>query len=165
MAQIPEKEQEEKAVKERLAHIKHIIIVLSGKGGVGKSAVAVNLAAEFARLGKRVGILDVDIHGPSVPGMFGLDGQRLAGDGVNMVPVQFNSNLSVMSIGFLLQDRGDAVIWRGPLKHGVIRQFIANVEWGELDFLIVDCPPGTGDEPLSIVQMVGTGAFSRQHPH
>ena len=158
MAVTKDKEQEEKAVRDRMALIKHAILVLSGKGGVGKSAVAVNLATEFAREGKRVGILDVDIHGPSIPGMFGLDGHKLIINGDTMLPILFTSNLSVMSIGFLLQDRSDAVIWRGPMKHGIIRQFIANFEWGELDYLIVDCPPGTGDEPLSIAQIVGKDA-------
>ncbi len=154
----PKQENEEKAVKERISKIKNIILVLSGKGGVGKSTVAVNIAAELARTGSRVGLLDVDIHGPSVPGMFGLENERIISDGKIMLPVEFISNLTVMSIGFLLHDRNDAVIWRGPMKYGVIRQFIIDVEWGLLDYLVVDCPPGTGDEPLSIAQLLGEKA-------
>jgi ATP-binding protein involved in chromosome partitioning len=152
-----EQEKQQKAIEERKALIKHTIIVLSGKGGVGKSTVAVNIAAELARDGKRVGLLDVDIHGPSVPGMLGLDGSQLFHNGTAIVPMEFTPNLLIMSIGFLLRDRGDAVIWRGPLKYIVIRQFISDVEWGELDYLIIDSPPGTGDEPLSVAQLMGKG--------
>ncbi|MBN1293459.1 MAG: Mrp/NBP35 family ATP-binding protein [Candidatus Latescibacteria bacterium] len=146
---------EEKAVEERLAPIKHILLVLSGKGGVGKSTVAVNVATELAREGYRVGLLDIDIHGPSLPVMLGLEGTPIHYSENAMLPVEFTINLSVMSIGFLLKDRGDAVIWRGPMKYGVIKQFISDVEWGELDYLVVDSPPGTGDEPLSIAQLTG----------
>jgi Mrp family chromosome partitioning ATPase len=120
--------------------------------------VAVNIAAELAREGKEVGLLDVDIHGPSIPGMLGLgEEQVITHDGV-MLPVEFTPNLKVMSIGFLLHGRDEAVIWRGPMKYGVIQQFLGNVEWGDLDCLVVDSPPGTGDEPLSVVQMVGKRA-------
>jgi ATP-binding protein involved in chromosome partitioning len=134
--------------------------VLSGKGGVGKSTVAVNLAAELARGGKQVGLLDVDIHGPSIPGMFGLENSKIFSNGSAIIPMEFTANLTIMSIGFLLQDRGDAVIWRGPMKYHAIRQFISDVEWGELDYLVVDSPPGTGDEPLSVVQLMGEKARS-----
>jgi len=151
---IPDQEKEKRAIEERMSRIGSIILVLSGKGGVGKSTVAVNIAAALAKDGKRVGILDVDIHGPSIPGMLGLEGQRVFYDGTSIVPMEYTVNLVVMSIDFLLQDRGEAVIWRGPMKYGVIRQFISDVEWGELDFLIVDCPPGTGDEPLSVAQLL-----------
>jgi len=150
-----DQEKQKKAIEERMAHISHTILVLSGKGGVGKSTVAVNLAVELARDGKDVGLLDVDVHGTSVPGMLGLDGQKVIYNGEAIVPMEFTANLSIMSVGFLLQDRGDAVIWRGPMKYHVIRQFISDVEWGKLDYLIVDCPPGTGDEPLSVAQLVG----------
>jgi len=156
-AQAAEQEKEQKAINERMAHIKNTILVLSGKGGVGKSTVAVNIAVELAREGKRVGLMDVDIHGPSIPGMFGLDGVQVLHNGSAIIPMEFTGNLSIMSIGFLLQGKGDAVIWRGPMKYHVIRQFISDVEWGELDYLIVDCPPGTGDEPLSVAQLVGAG--------
>jgi len=154
----PEQEKEQETIKKRMTRIKNVILVLSGKGGVGKSTVAVNISVELAKIGMRVGILDVDIHGPSIPGMFGLEGKQLLSSGEAIIPVAFTENLSVMSIGFLVQDKKDAVIWRGPMKHNVIKQFISQVEWGNLDYLIVDCPPGTGDEPLSVAQLVGEAA-------
>jgi len=155
---IPGQENEKEAINKRIAQIKNTILVLSGKGGVGKSTVAVNIAAELAGSGKRVGILDVDIHGPSIPGMFGIEGRRLLSSGKSIIPVEFTENLLVMSIGFLIEDRNDAVIWRGPMKYNIIKQFISDVEWGKLDYLFVDCPPGTGDEPLSVAQLVGENA-------
>ncbi len=137
----------------RLCRIQHKIVVLSGKGGVGKSTVAVNLATALALNGLRVGLLDVDIHGPSVPTMLGLEGQSLKGNPGELFPVEFGG-LKVMSIGFLLQNPDDAIIWRGPMKMGVIKQFLTDVNWGDLDYLIVDAPPGTGDEPLSLCQLI-----------
>ena len=132
-------------------------IVMSGKGGVGKSTVAVNLAASLALQGKKVGLLDVDIHGPSIPTMLGLEGYRLEGIGEKMLPAELPElgNLKVMSIGYRLEAPDSPVIWRGPMKNGVIKQFLEDVEWGKLDCLIVDCPPGTGDEPLSVIQLMG----------
>ncbi len=137
----------------RLCRIGHKIAVLSGKGGVGKSTVAVNLATALALNGLRVGLLDIDIHGPSVPTMLGLEGQSLKGNPGEIFPVEFGG-LKVMSIGFLLQNPDDAVIWRGPMKMGVIKQFLTDVNWGDLDYLIIDLPPGTGDEPLSLCQLI-----------
>jgi ATP-binding protein involved in chromosome partitioning len=142
----------------RMCRIQHKIMVLSGKGGVGKSTVAVNLAAALALAGKRVGILDVDLHGPSVPKLLGLEGSRITASEDAMFPVRTrcgDGSLSVMSIGFLLGERDDAVIWRGPRKFGAIKQFLKDVEWGELDYLVVDSPPGTGDEPLAVAQLIG----------
>ena len=156
--QNPEQEKEQQAIDQRLSRIKHILLVLSGKGGVGKSTVAVNIAASLAREGLEVGLLDVDIHGPSIPGMLGLAGEQVLTNDGAMLPVEFTPNLKVMSIGFLLHGREEAVIWRGPMKYGVIQQFLGNVEWGDLDYLVVDSPPGTGDEPLSVAQMVGKKA-------
>ena len=146
---------EREAMAKRLGDIKRKILVLSGKGGVGKSTVAVNLAFSLVKAGKRVGLLDVDIHGPSIPKLLGLEGSPILGTGNSLVPVEFDSCLKVMSIGFLLKSPEDAVIWRGPLKMGVIKQFLKDVEWGALDYLVIDCPPGTGDEPLSVVQLIG----------
>mgnify|MGYP000954100534 FL=1 len=132
----------------RLCKIRHKIVVLSGKGGVGKSTVAVNLAMALHLAGKKVGLLDVDIHGPSIPTMLGLEsGQVMEGDGGEFMPVVLDG-MKVISVGFFLKNQDEAVIWRGPMKAGVITQFIRDVAWGELDYLIVDSPPGTGDEPL-----------------
>jgi ATP-binding protein involved in chromosome partitioning len=141
------------ALQERLQQIKHKIIVLSGKGGVGKSTVAVNLAVSLLSAGQRVGLLDVDIHGPSIPKMLHLENTRVEATPDAILPVE-KEGLKVMSIGFLIQDPDDAVIWRGPMKMGVIEQFLKDVEWGALDYLIIDSPPGTGDEPLSVCQLV-----------
>ena len=140
--------------EESLRRIKHKIVVLSGKGGVGKSTVAVNLAVSLGLAGNKVGLLDVDIHGPSVPKMLHLEDHRLESNGQKLIPAEVG-NIKVVSIGFLLQGTDDAVIWRGPRKAGIIKQFVEEVDWGELDFLIVDCPPGTGDEPLSVIQTLG----------
>jgi len=138
---------------ERLRNIRHKVVVLSGKGGVGKSTVAVNLAVALARE-HRVGLMDVDIHGPNVPKMLGIEGQTLGVEKESIIPFQWRDNLKVMSIAFLLQGRDSAVIWRGPLKMIAIRQFITDVEWGKLDWLVIDAPPGTGDEPLSVLQLI-----------
>ena len=147
--------QQRLAVARRMCRIKHKVIVLSGKGGVGKSTVAVNLAVAAAQAGLKTGLLDVDVHGPSVPKLLGIEGARPGAAGDAIVPVEACEGLLVMSVGFLLQSRDDAVIWRGPMKHTVIRQFLADVEWGDLDLLVVDSPPGTGDEPLSVIQLIG----------
>jgi ATP-binding protein involved in chromosome partitioning len=141
-------------LRERMNQIGHKIVVLSGKGGVGKSTVAVNLALTIALTGRKVGLLDVDIHGPSVPKLLGLEeaGVQMAGDMI--LPLTYGENLKVMSLGFLLKSHDDALIWRGPMKMGVIKQFLTEVNWGTLDYLIVDSPPGTGDEPLSVCQLI-----------
>ncbi|MGD9848431.1 MAG: P-loop NTPase [Desulfuromonas sp.] len=152
-----EKDQQQQQLQQRLAGIRQRILVMSGKGGVGKSTTAVNLALALARQGKRVGLLDIDLHGPSVPTLLGLEGRRPAVEDGCMVPIDIEG-LKVISIGFLTQTADDALIWRGPMKTGVIQQFLRDVQWGELDYLVVDCPPGTGDEPLSIVQLLGTAS-------
>ncbi|MEW5748630.1 MAG: Mrp/NBP35 family ATP-binding protein [Candidatus Thermoplasmatota archaeon] len=140
---------------ENLKGVKHKIIVMSGKGGVGKSTVAVNLAAALAKRGKRVGLLDADMHGPSVPKLLGLPNLPLSVDAKGkIVPYHVPPSIKVVSIAFLLSDRDSPVIWRGPVKMGAIKQFLEEVEWGELDYLLVDLPPGTGDEPLSTAQLV-----------
>lgn len=135
-----------------LAGIKHKIVVLSGKGGVGKSTVATNLAVALSLAGAKVGLLDVDVHGPSVPHLLKLNGVHPQFEDNALLPVPWSDNLGVMSVGFLLETADEAVIWRGPRKAGVIDQFMREVKWGELDYLVVDCPPGTGDEPLSVLQ-------------
>ena len=148
----PGGESEDQRLQRRMGSIRHKILVMSGKGGVGKSTVAVNLAVSLLQAGKRVGLLDVDIHGPSIPQMLHLEDARAMGDGQSLLPLDFG-NLKVMSIGFLLPSRDDAVVWRGPMKMTIIRQFLQDVEWGDLDYLVVDLPPGTGDEPLSVCQL------------
>ncbi|SFN04296.1 Mrp/NBP35 family ATP-binding protein [Thermodesulforhabdus norvegica] len=134
---------------QRLCGIRRRLVVMSGKGGVGKSTVAVNLAVALAMKGYRTGLLDVDIHGPSVPTLLGMEGRPLYGQEEGLIPVECDG-LKVISAGFLLRSPEDAVVWRGPMKSNIIRQFIEEVIWGELDYLVVDCPPGTGDEPLSV---------------
>ena len=149
-----EKESEDCKLQQSLAKIGKRIIVMSGKGGVGKSTVAVNLALYLALQGKKVGLLDVDLHGPSVPKMLNLEdaSPELSEEG-KMLPVQLGE-LKVLSIGFFLESTDSAVVWRGPMKIGVIKQFITDADWGELDYLVVDAPPGTGDEPLTICQLL-----------
>ncbi|HEY3277910.1 MAG TPA: Mrp/NBP35 family ATP-binding protein [Syntrophorhabdaceae bacterium] len=143
----------EQALKEKLDRIKNVFIVLSGKGGVGKSTVAVNLAVSLALRGLKTGIMDVDIHGPSVPKLLGLSGKKVGLRDEEVVPLEVFENLKVMSIGFFIDGNESAVIWRGPMKAKMIREFVESVAWGDLDCLVVDCPPGTGDEPLSAAQM------------
>ena len=186
---LPSKEEieeirEKLALQDNISHIKHKIVVLSGKGGVGKSTVATNIAVALSLKNQKVGLMDVDIHGPSIPKMLGLEGNELRGTETGLAPIVYSDNLRVMSIGFILRTQNDAVIWRAPLKHKLIRDFLTDVKWGELDYLIIDSrsarepcgycgprvntlwcrnersefslsPPGTGDEPLSVAQLLG----------
>ncbi|KAH6567328.1 hypothetical protein BASA61_006354 [Batrachochytrium salamandrivorans] len=141
-------------VKSSLSQVKHIILVLSGKGGVGKSTVTTELALVLADMGKRVGVLDIDLTGPSLPEMFGLSGQQVHQSSTGWIPVYVDDTkqLGVMSLGFLLPNKDDAVIWRGPKKNAMIKQFLSDVCWGELDYLLIDTPPGTSDEHISVVE-------------
>jgi ATP-binding protein involved in chromosome partitioning len=148
------KVNEEAKIVNNLAHIKHKIVIMSGKGGVGKSTIAVNLAVTFSLQGFDVGLLDCDIHGPSIPKMLSLEDEKLLIQKNVIGPVIVSPHLKVVSMGFLITDKDTPVIWRGPLKMGVIRQFLGEVSWGKLDYLIIDLPPGTGDEPLSIAQLL-----------
>jgi len=152
----PEHEKQDKEIRETLSHIRHKILVMSGKGGVGKSTVAAYLAVALAQRGYKVGLMDVDLHGPSIPRLLGLQGSILPGTKQGKArPVPYLKNLDVISIEPLMgPDRDRATIWRGPLKIGVIRQFIADIEWEDLDYLIIDSPPGTGDEPLTVAQTI-----------
>ncbi len=150
--------KEELMLQDRMEDIDHKLLVLSGKGGVGKSTVAANLAASLAQAGKTVGLLDVDVHGPSIPKLMGLEGRPVQVDEEELIPVKLSDRLAVMSIGFLLSSGDSPVIWRGPRKYHLIRQFLKDVRWGHLDYLVVDSPPGTGDEPLAVAQMVGSPA-------
>lgn len=147
------------AVQDALIHstlekIRYKIFVMSGKGGVGKSSLAVNIACALALRGNRVGILDVDIHGPSVPRMLGITGNLEVDRGGVILPKKYNDNLFVVSMESLLKDPDQAVLWRGPMKTSAIRQFIADVNWGELDFLVIDSPPGTGDEHMTVLRTI-----------
>jgi Mrp family chromosome partitioning ATPase len=144
----------ENAVKTSLSSIKQKLVVMSGKGGVGKTSTSVNLAIALARLGAKVGLIDVDLHGPDVPRMLGFKGLMDLNSKNKLEPMRYNDNLSAVSIESLTQDKDSAIIWRGPVKHSVIQQFIGQVSWGDLDFLIIDAPPGTGDEPLTVAQTV-----------
>ena len=142
-------------ISKNLGRIRHKILVMSGKGGVGKSTVSVNLAASLAQRGFKVGVLDMDITGPDVPLMFGLEGRRLdEGTGGMIHPLLAPHDVRVMSISFLLPTEGTAVVWRGPMKMHALTQFLGDVDWGDLDFLVIDLPPGTSDEPLSVAQSI-----------
>jgi ATP-binding protein involved in chromosome partitioning len=149
-------EMQNKEIAETLGHIKNKILVMSGKGGVGKSSVAAYLSVALAKKGYRVGLMDVDLHGPSIPRILGLKGSHdLAGNKGKMLPVRYLSNMEVISIETLMGENKDApTIWRGPLKIGAIRQFISDIEWRNLDYLVIDSPPGTGDEPLTVAQTI-----------
>ena len=153
-AQDRKERQEQEALTERMNRIKHKIMVLSGKGGVGKSTVAANIAVALALEGRKVGLLDLDFHGPSIPKLLNLEQGQLRSDGKSIAPVEYLYGIKVVSIGFIMPERDAAVIWRGPMKMGAIKQFLSEVAWGELDDLIIDFPPGTGDEPLSAAQLL-----------
>lgn len=145
---------QDELISSTLAKIKYKIFVMSGKGGVGKSSIATNLAAALASMNYKVGLLDVDIHGPSVPHLLGLKGLLDVDKGRLIKPKKFNQNLAVVSMECLLKDPDQAVLWKGPMKTSAIRQFVSDVDWGELDFLVIDSPPGTGDEPMTVLKTI-----------
>ena len=161
-------EKQDLVIKSSLQKIKNKLLVMSGKGGVGKSCISVNIAVGLANLGYEVGLMDVDMHGPSIPQMLGLPGvldpavqQSAEGEKTalryadnKIIPAQYSNNLSVISIESMLESNESAVIWRGPMKIHAIRQFVSDVQWNDLDFLIIDSPPGTGDEPLTVAQTI-----------
>jgi len=144
----------ESMIKENMARIKRKVLVMSNKGGVGKSTVAVNFAALLAKSGQKTGLLDIDIHGPSAARMTGVEGRAHATDGALIEPLEAAPNLKMISMGSIMREGDAPVIWRGPLKLGVLKQFLSDVKWGDLDVLVVDAPPGTGDEPLTICQLI-----------
>jgi ATP-binding protein involved in chromosome partitioning len=146
--------EQQEILRYRMKQIKHKVAVISGKGGVGKSTVTVNLAAAFALHGSRVGVLDADLHGPSVPRLLGLTGQQVKVGPPGAFPVKGPLGIKVVSIDFFLPEQKTPTIWRGPLKMTAIRQFLSEIVWGELDILFIDLPPGTGDEPLSVAQLL-----------
>lgn len=155
MSEKNESDQLDQQLEENLSRIKNTIVIISGKGGVGKSTVASNLALSLAKDDKiRVGLLDADIDGPNIPKMLGIEDDQVTGSDGNFIPVEFRSNLHVISMAFFLENRDSPVIWRGPLKSVALKQFLGQVEWGALDYLVVDLPPGTGDAPLSAAQLI-----------
>jgi len=156
-----QQQMQDQAIKDNMARIKHKVVVMSGKGGVGKSTVSTNLAFGLSREGRKVGLLDTDIHGPSLGKMLGIEGQflRPSEKGMGLLPVEV-ANIKVVTMASLLQDADAPVIWRGPLKMGAIKQFLGEIEWGDQDYLIIDSPPGTGDEPLSVCQLIPEAAGS-----
>ena len=155
------KEEQEKNIEEMLSKVENRLLVFSGKGGVGKSTVVANLGLALAEKEKQVGLIDVDIHGPNLAKMLGVEGKRMVvADKKKILPVPITKNLKLVSMSFLLESPDLPVIWRGPLKMKVIQQFLGDVNWGNLDWLIIDSPPGTGDEPLSVAQLIpATGAI------
>lgn len=149
-----ERQEQDARLEKNMKDIKHTILVMSGKGGVGKSTVAVNIALGLAEKGYEVGILDVDIHGPNIAKMLGIEDRVLEADGTEIAPVEVVPNLKAISLALAGYGHDTPIIWRGPLKMGAIKQFLADVHWGSLDYLIIDSPPGTGDEPLSVCQLI-----------
>lgn len=154
-------DEEKKAIMEQninitrnLSNIKYKIAVMSGKGGVGKSTVSVNLAQAFNKMGYKTAIYDVDIHGPNVPKMLGIEGEKMGVKGNKLLPVETDDGILVASMAFLIESNGSPIIWRGPQKTGAIKQLISDVAWSNLDVMIFDNPPGTGDEPLTVLQTV-----------
>jgi len=146
--------EQEKRLKEKMSKVKHPLIVMSGKGGVGKTTVAVNLAYALSLTGNSVGILDIDLHGPNVAKMLGIEKQSIFALESGIEPVKVSKNLKAVSIALSGYDPDQPIIWRGPAKAAVIRQFLSDVNWGDLDYLVIDSPPGTGDEPLSACQLI-----------
>jgi len=145
---------QDKVINESLGKIKNKILVMSGKGGVGKTSTSVNISIALANKGFKVGIMDVDLHGPDVPRMLGLEGMPEVNQNKKLNPMRYSENLRAISIESFTPNKDDAIIWRGPLKFSAIRQFIGDVDWGNLDFLVIDSPPGTGDEPLTVAQTI-----------
>ncbi len=148
--------QQDVVIRATLSQIKNKYLVMSGKGGVGKSSLAVNLAVYLAEKGNKVGLLDIDLHGPSVPRMLGLSGRMEVGSDRSILPQAWSPKLAVVSIESMLKERDEAIIWRGPKKLNAIRQFISDVSWGPLDYLFIDSPPGTGDELLTVARIIPT---------
>jgi Mrp family chromosome partitioning ATPase len=146
--------EDETRLRDTLAGIKHVVIVMSGKGGVGKSTVSANLAQSLSQKGLSVGLMDIDITGPNIPKMFRIEDEKLDVRNGKLVPIGVPPSLKIMSMAFLLPEKDAAIMWRGPVKMSAVKQFIEDVEWGDLDYLVVDMPPGTGDEALSIVQLI-----------
>ncbi|MBA4393892.1 MAG: ATP-binding protein [Desulfobacca sp.] len=152
--EFPDQLNKKAKIRETMALIKNKLLILSGKGGVGKSTMAVHLAVALSERGFSTGLLDIDLHGPSIPKMLGLTSERVTAEGSLLKPIVYDNRLKVISMASILDDQNTAVIWRGPRKGSAIRQLLGDVLWGPLDFLIIDAPPGTGDESLSVAQLI-----------
>lgn len=144
---------DERIVK-RLAGVRHRIAIVSGKGGVGKSTIAASLALNLSMMGYRVGVLDADVSGPNIPHLLGLEGKRLEGSASGIEPVMSRNGIKVVSSEMVLTSSDTPMIWRGPMRTALVNQFVTDVNWSDLDYLVIDLPPGTGDEPLSVMQMI-----------
>ena len=151
---LAQKTAQEKAIEERLRGVKHRIAIVSGKGGVGKSTIAASLALNLSMMGYRVGVLDADVSGPNIPHLLGLEGRKLEGSALGLEPILSRNGIKVMSSEFALATSDTPMLWRGPMRTTLVTQFVTDVNWGELDFLLIDLPPGTGDEPMSVMQMI-----------
>lgn len=145
----------ERRVLDNLKEVNKKIAIISGKGGVGKSTIAANVALGLAMEGRKVGLLDLDLHGPNIPKLLGIEDSLLSIENAKIKPVSIGNNLKIISMGFLLKERGTPIIWRGPIKMRAIEQFLGDVDWGSCDFLVIDLPPGTGDEAISLIQLLG----------
>ncbi|MHA1409248.1 MAG: Mrp/NBP35 family ATP-binding protein [Candidatus Odinarchaeia archaeon] len=161
-----ERIEKQDKIQEKLSSVKHIIAVMSGKGGVGKSTVTANIAVGLALKSYKVGVLDSDFHGPSIPKILGVENLKPTVSGDNLIPVNGPLGVKILSIEFFLKEKETPVIWRGPMKFNILRQLLTDTEWGELDYLLIDLPPGTGDEPLSVMQLIPslTGVIIVTHP-
>jgi ATP-binding protein involved in chromosome partitioning len=149
-----EKNAQELRIKGNLSRIKNRIAIVSGKGGVGKSTVTAGIALELAKSGHKVGVLDADVSGPNMPHLFNIETEKMTGDANGLLPVEAAYGIKVASVEFLITSSDSPVVWRGPMRSSLVNQFLADVQWGPLDYLLVDLPPGTGDEPLSIMQTI-----------
>jgi ATP-binding protein involved in chromosome partitioning len=147
-----EKNEQELKIKNNMARIKYRIAIVSGKGGVGKSTVTAGIALALAKNGSKIGVLDADVSGPNMPHLLDVEDKKIEADGIHLIPVEAIHGIKVASVESLISSSDAPVVWRGPMRSSLINQFLADVDWGDLDFLLVDLPPGTGDEPLSIMQ-------------
>ena len=148
------KTEQQLAIERRLKGVKHRIAVVSGKGGVGKSTIAASLALNLSMMGYRVGVLDADVSGPNIPHLLGLEGRRLEGSALGLEPVMSRNGIKAISSEFVLSSSDTPMLWRGPMRTSLVTQFVTDVNWGELDYLLIDLPPGTGDEPMSVMQLI-----------
>ncbi|OPY25759.1 MAG: antiporter inner membrane protein [Methanocella sp. PtaU1.Bin125] len=149
-----QKTAQEQAIEKRLEHVRHRIAIVSGKGGVGKSTITASLALNLSMMGYRVGVLDADVSGPNIPHLLGLEGRHLEGSALGLEPIMSRNGIKAISSEFVLTTSDTPMLWRGPMRTSLVTQFVTDVNWGELDYLLIDLPPGTGDEPMSVMQLI-----------